>query len=107
MAHLELLKKSNHYIRDITAKRVTSGEVHLRGLAPGQHSSEETSQRWRAVGDTVSDLTDPGIEPQISHTDSNVLVSELQPLFPLSKTDRLRSIFCYEIGSKMCVRSGR
>ena len=26
---------------------------HLRGLAPGQHSSEETSQRWRAVDNTV------------------------------------------------------
>ena len=27
--------------------------ARLRGLAPAQHSSEETSQRWRAVGDTV------------------------------------------------------
>ena len=35
----------------------------LRGLAPEQHSSESTSQRWRAVGDTVSDLTGPGIKP--------------------------------------------
>ena len=26
---------------------------HLRGLAPGLHSSEEASQRWRDVGDTV------------------------------------------------------
>ena len=46
--------KSNlHYTRRITPKRVTSGGAHLRGLAPGQHSSEETSQRWRVVGDTV------------------------------------------------------
>ena len=46
--------KSNlHYTSGITPKRVTSGEAHLRGLAPGLHSSEETSQRWRAVGDTV------------------------------------------------------
>ena len=38
--------KSNlHYTRGITPKRVTSGGAHLRGLAPGQHSSEETSQR--------------------------------------------------------------
>ena len=36
-----------HYTRDITPKRVTSGGIHLRGLAPGQHSSEETSQRCR------------------------------------------------------------
>ena len=38
--------KSNlHYARGITLKRVTSGEAHLRYFAPGQHSSEETSQR--------------------------------------------------------------
>ena len=42
-----------HYARGITPKRVTSGGAHLRGLAPGLHSSEKTSQRWRAVGDTV------------------------------------------------------
>ena len=36
-----------------TTKLVTSGGAHLRGLAPGQHSSEETSQQWRAAGNTV------------------------------------------------------
>ena len=47
-------QKSNlHYTRRITPKRVTSCGAHLRGLAPGQHSSEETSQRWQVVGDTV------------------------------------------------------
>ena len=35
---------------------------HLRGLAPGQHSSDETSLRWRAVGDNTSSLTDLEIE---------------------------------------------
>ena len=46
-------KKSNpHYTRGITPKGVASGGIHLRGLAPEQHSSEETSQRWRAVGDS-------------------------------------------------------
>ena len=50
----KIKSKSNlHYTRGITPKRVTSGGAHLRGLAPGLHSSEETSQRWRAVGDTV------------------------------------------------------
>ena len=49
--------------RGITPKRVTSDEAHFRGLAPGQHSSEETWQRWRSVSDTVSDLTDPEFEP--------------------------------------------
>ena len=31
------------YNRSITPKRVTRGGAHLRSLAPGQHSSEETS----------------------------------------------------------------
>ena len=48
--------------------RVTSSGAHLRGLARGQHSSEETSQRWRAVGDTVSNIAGPGIEPKIFRT---------------------------------------
>ena len=33
--------------RPTAAKRVTSSGIQLRDLAPGQHSSEETSQRWR------------------------------------------------------------
>ena len=46
-------KKSNrlHYAGGITLNRVTSGGDHLRGLAPEQLSSEETSQWWRVVGD--------------------------------------------------------
>ena len=43
-----------HYTRDITPKRLTSGVAHLRGAVLGPHSSEQTSQRWRAVGDTVT-----------------------------------------------------
>ena len=31
-------------------------------------SFEEMSQRWRAVGNTVSDLTGPRFEPQISRS---------------------------------------
>ena len=38
-------EKNLHYTRDITPKRVTSDGIHLCGLAPGQHSSEETSKR--------------------------------------------------------------
>ena len=37
---------------------------HLRGSAAEQHCSEETSQWLRPVGDSASDLTGPGIEPQ-------------------------------------------
>ena len=77
-------KKSNlHYTRGITLKRVTSSGAHLRGLAPGLHSSEETSQWWRAVGDTA-DLTGPGIEPQTSRTDSVRLATELTAGRPIT-----------------------
>ena len=50
---------------------MTSSGAHLRGLAPGQHSSEGTSQRWRAVSDTVPDLTGSVIKPKTSRTDSD------------------------------------
>ena len=50
----------------------TRGGAHLRGLALGRQCSEEISQRWRAVGDTVSDLTGPGIESQTFHINSDV-----------------------------------
>ena len=67
------LQKSNlHYTLDITTKRETSGGVHLRGLAPEQHSCEETSQRWRTVGDTVSKLTDQGIKPKTFRANRDV-----------------------------------
>ena len=57
-AHVSINKKLNQiFIILAVLRRVTSCGAHLRGLAPGQHSSEEMSQRWRAVGDTVSDLT--------------------------------------------------
>ena len=46
--------KSNlRYTRRITPKRVANCGPHLRGVAPGLRNSEETSQRWRVVGDTV------------------------------------------------------
>ena len=64
----ELNKKiSNHYIRCITPKRVTSGGVHLHGLGPWQLSSEKT-----AVGDTASKLTGLVIKPETSDTDNDV-----------------------------------
>ena len=54
-----------------------SGGIHLRSLATGQHSSEESSQQWRNVRDTMSNLTGRGIEPQTSCTDSVRLATEL------------------------------
>ena len=71
-------KKTNHIFiidrptRGIMPKPVKSGEDHFCGLSSGQHSSEKTSQRWRVIGDTVLDLTRPGIEPLTSRTDSDV-----------------------------------
>ena len=50
-------------------KRVASGGTHLLGLPPEQHSYEETSQPWRANGDTVSDLSGPRIKLQTFRTD--------------------------------------
>ena len=54
-------------------KHVTSGGIHLRGLAPGQHSSEKISLEWLVIGETLSDLSGLGIEPQTSRTNSDVL----------------------------------
>ena len=48
----EIFKSNHHYARGITSRRETIGGIHLGGLASGQHSSEETWQRSRAVGDT-------------------------------------------------------
>ena len=42
-----------YHTRGITPHRATSGRAHLRGLAAGQYSSEETSQRLRAVADSA------------------------------------------------------
>ena len=37
----------------IMPKQAKGGEAQLHGLAPGQHSSEETLQRQLIAGDTV------------------------------------------------------
>ena len=49
-----------------------SGRARPRGLALGQRSSKEMSQRLRAVGYTVSDLTGLGIESQTFRIDSEM-----------------------------------
>ena len=78
---MSVKKLKFHYTRGITTKRVTNAGVHLRGLAPGQHSSEETSQWWRAVGDTESGLTGPGIEPQTFRGDSDLFTLRPPPIY--------------------------
>ena len=73
-----------YYSRGIMPKRVSSGGAHLRDLASGQHSSEETSQRWLAVGDTLFDWTDLRIDPQNSRVlSSNVMENHLCGQFKL------------------------
>ena len=67
------LKKSNlRHTRGTTSKRETSGGVHIRDLALGQHMLRENvdavASRWRHC----VDLTGPGIELQTFRTDSNV-----------------------------------
>ena len=47
------------YARSIKPKHAAIAEVHLRDLAP---RIQKTSPRWRAVGDTVYNLTGLGIE---------------------------------------------
>ena len=62
--------------RCVTPKRVTS----LRGPSP-RHCAraarlrpfEETSQRWKAVGNTDFDFITPRLEPQIPASETNAL----------------------------------
>ena len=57
------------YTRCITSKLVTSLRAHLRVIAPaGNTAPFEMLQRWQAVGNTVSDLTDPRFESQTSRS---------------------------------------
>ena len=51
-----------------------SSRPRLRWLGPGHHSSEETSQRWRVVGNSASDLTGPRVEPQTYRVESDVVI---------------------------------
>ena len=44
----KLKSKNAHYTHSITRMPVTSGGIHLRGLVPEPHSSEETLQQWHA-----------------------------------------------------------
>ena len=46
------------------------GSIPGRLKVSGQHRSEETPQRWRAIGDPVSDLIGSGIEPQTSRSNA-------------------------------------
>ena len=62
--------KSKNQIIVLTALRRSvqpvAGAISTSYRLDSTESSEETSQQWRGVSDTVSDLAGPGIEPQIS-----------------------------------------
>ena len=67
MAGLSYSIKNNYQTSiAIAPKQVTTGGIHLYGLAPGQHRSEKrrSGGDWRAVDETATDLTDLGIEPR-------------------------------------------
>ena len=87
----ECKKSKLDYARGITSKCVTSDGEHVRGLAPGQQSSKETSQRWRAIGETAN-LSSPGIKSQTFRTDSLCLATGLTGPF-LWKMQSKRLIF--------------
>ena len=67
-----------HYTSGITPKRVTRGELQLRGLAPGQHYSEETSQRRRRC----VRFDCPGFKPPTFPTNSVCLTTQLPDRLP-------------------------
>ena len=48
-------------------------------IAPEQHSSIETLQRWRAVDDSAFDLTGPNIEHKTSCANNDVLSLNTTP----------------------------
>ena len=90
----KIKSKSNlHDTRSDTPKPETCGGIPLRGLALGQHSWENTSQRWRAVGDTVSDLTCPYIDLQTSRTVCGVVrLTPTDGAFELKHFKNMRTI---------------
>ena len=68
-----------------------SASLRLGNTAP----FEEMSQRWRAVGNTVSDLTGPRFEPQTSRSrDERVTARPTGRYSPLIRLyDDLRKLF--------------
>ena len=68
-ANYHLKNSSNqifHYIPVITSMGLMSLRTYLRVIAPACNTAhfKEISQRWRAVDNTVSNLTGPRFEPQ-------------------------------------------
>ena len=70
--------KTNHllYTRCITLKRVTNmRRPSARHCAPNNVASfEQMLQRWRAVADSMSDLTGPRFEPRTSRSRDDCII---------------------------------
>ena len=70
----QLFDKNRIFVILAVLHRSGGWRDHLCDLSPRQHSSEETSQRWRAVDKTVSNSTGVGIEPKIVRADSDASI---------------------------------
>ena len=57
-------------------------------VAPRQNSCEETSQRWQTVSGTVSNVTNPEIEPQTYRADSESSTTALTKRTVAAKKSR-------------------
>ena len=87
-------------------KLVQSGPAQIRGLAPGQHSCEETSQQWRDASDNVSDLASPVNEPSTYHADIDVFnLCANWPLYLNKSFERKNSVFLRFLRSRIRIVS--
>ena len=85
------IKKSNLNYTCVSAiKSVTSGGVHLRGLAPGQHSSRRNVAAVESHWQLCLNLTGLGIIPQTSCIDSDVFNRYVSRLIVCLWSCRLR-----------------
>ena len=68
------------YTQCITPKRATSLEDQVASFRPGHAAYfKEILQRWRAIGNTVSDLTGPRFEPQTSSSRDDRVTAQPRP----------------------------
>ena len=90
-----------HYTRGSTPKCATSLITVVpipMSLRPGNIVSfEDKSQRWRAVGNTVSDLTGPRFEPQTSRSrDQRVTARPTESLQIIKSVDEQNGSLLWE-----------
>ena len=100
---MKKIKSNLHYTRGITPKRVTSGGAHLRNLAPGLHSSEETWQRWRTVGDTVPIWPAWGSNPRPPAPIACAPIAPDGRCFPVARSVTLSTLFNLADRNRICL----